>query len=198
MPSPADWDARYLASDIPWDLGGASPLIQRLASEHVEADAQIVIPGCGLAHDVEALAQQGHHVLGLDISPTAVTQANARLRAAELSNAQVILGDFLDNKALPLEGFDVLIEHTCYCAIEPHQRSLYVASASTCLKEGGLLIGAFLDFEGGGPPYGTSQRALRAGFSSDFDILEITAAPEPFGPKDVTQMAAVFRKRARR
>ena len=86
-------------------------------------------------------------------------------------------------------------DSTCYCALEPSYWPDYAQAAARALKPGGLLLGAFLCFEGGGPPFGTSLRALRGQFEPAFDILRLEMAPERFAPKDVPQMEAVFRRR---
>ena len=55
-PTPTEWDARYREGNTPWDLGSHSPLVQRLANARLGTSVDILVPGCGLAHDVEALA----------------------------------------------------------------------------------------------------------------------------------------------
>ena len=194
-PSAPDWDARYRDANTPWDLGGDAALVQRLAVEHLDSGVDILVPGCGRAHDVEALAAEGHRVIGLDIAPTAVRLASERLAEREVTRASVRLGNFLKPADVPAGHFDVLIEHTCYCALKPSHWPDYVKAAARALKPGGLLLGAFLCFEGGGPPFGTSLKALRAQFQPAFDIVRLEMAPERFVPKDVPQMEAVFRRR---
>jgi SAM-dependent methyltransferase len=194
-PIAPDWDARYRDASTPWDLGGHAALIQRLAAQHLAEKSDILVPGCGLAHDVESLAKRGHRVVGLDIAPTAVAQATSRLEARGVESGTVRLGDFLSPDAAPEAAFDALIEHTCYCALAPSRWPHYVAAAARALKPGGLLLGAFLSFDGGGPPFGTSLEALRSQFEPAFEILHLQMAPERFEPKDVPQMEAVFQRR---
>jgi len=194
-PTPTEWDARYREGNTPWDLGSHSALVQRLASARLKTSVDILVPGCGLAHDVEALATKGHRVMGLDIAPTAVTQASERLERLGLTNASVSLGDFLTPAPRYEGSFDALIEHTCYCALEPQQWGTYVQSAWRVLKPGGLLLGSFLAFDGGGPPFGTSPEALRLQFERAFEILHLKLTDERFTPKDVPQMEAVFQRR---
>jgi methyl halide transferase len=197
-PIAPDWDTHYRDANTPWDLGGHAALVQRLAAEHLSPGLDILVPGCGLAHDVEALAQRGHRVTGLDIAPTAVSQASARFAERGLSRASVRLGNFLSTDELPEGHFDALIEHTCYCALDPSLWPGYVQAASHALKPGGLLLGAFLCFDGGGPPFGTSLEALRAQFETAFEIVHLRVAAERFVPKDVPQMEAVFQRRTAR
>ena len=74
------WNDLYAGEIIPpWDLGGASPLLQAAIQRHVPSGGRVLVPGCGLAHDVEAMAAMGFEVTGLDIAPNAVRRASERL-----------------------------------------------------------------------------------------------------------------------
>ncbi|MEZ4469768.1 MAG: methyltransferase domain-containing protein [bacterium] len=70
-------DERYQRGDTPWDLGGPSPVVQRLARDLLTPGMRVLVPGCGRGHDVEALARAGLQVTGLDLSPTALALAAA-------------------------------------------------------------------------------------------------------------------------
>ena len=66
-----------------------------------------------------------------------------------LNDVDVTVMDFLDADFSPggLGVFDMLCEHTFFCAIEPGDRDRYVAAAARALRSGGKLFGAFLDFD---------------------------------------------------
>ena len=53
----------------------APPLRAFLATHPIRG--RVLVPGCGLGHDVRLLAEQGASVVGLDIVPKAVRQAQA-------------------------------------------------------------------------------------------------------------------------
>ena len=150
------WDARYRSGDTPWDLGHASQAVLDVVRRHLEPPARILVPGCGRGWEVEALAHLGFDVVGLDLSPKACAIANQRL--GEYKNAQVEQGDFLYLTEQYHGHFDAVVEHTCYCAIEPESRDAYRDSVSQALTNHGFLLGVFLHFEGGGPPFGTSTQ----------------------------------------
>lgn len=203
------WDPPYHeGARPPWDLGAPNPVVMRLADARLAPGSRLLVPGCGLGHEVIALADRGHRVIGLDVSPTALE----RLRRAlgEHPEVTTAFGDWRrfpdDLEASPASGqpeldapltagFDAVVEHTCYCALDPGDLDAYAAAAARALPPGGLLLGAFLHFDGGGPPWGTSPEALRARFAPRFEILRLEPAPEPFPPAEAAQLEVVLRRR---
>src|SRR6185436_510590 len=76
MNMPTDWESRYRSGDMPWEKGAAHPaLIAFLKSNPVHG--RVLVPGCGLGHDVRALAATADEVVGLDLAPSAVRVAKA-------------------------------------------------------------------------------------------------------------------------
>ena len=71
-----DWDKRYLAGDTPWEKGRAAPPLGELLLKMDPAawgNGPLLVPGCGLGHDVRALAALGRSVLGVDLAATLST-----------------------------------------------------------------------------------------------------------------------------
>lgn len=196
------WNERYLADDFPWDLGRPAAVVQSLAARalgRAEGPKRIIVPGCGRAWDVEALADRGHAVVGLDVAPAALDPARRRIAARDLPGAvELVVGDVLVEPGRAPDGgdgFDGWVEHTCFCALDPAVWPRYVEAAYRRLVPGGALFGAFLHFEGGGPPHGTNPDELRRLFEPRFEI-EMLAPAGTFGPAGVPQLGAIFRRRA--
>jgi len=103
---------------------------------------RVLVPGCGRGHDVRALVTQPNtSVVGLDISTTAIAQAK-ELSSQSTPDMDVsfIVGDFFNLPSKLKRSFDWLVEHTCFCAIAPHQRPDYVLAASSALRTGAFFI----------------------------------------------------------
>ena len=109
----------------------------------------------------------------MDISPSALALARERYG----DGVTWLERDFLDASLATHYPVDLLFEHTCFCAIEPSHRPLYVQAAVRWLVPGGRLIGIFFldppertDGEPG-PPYRTEMRELRQIFTKFFRIV---------------------------
>lgn len=187
------WDARYVERDTPWDLGAPSPVVAAAVRAAIPAPARVLVPGFGYGWDVEALADMGYAVVGLEVSPAAVEAARARI--GPRPDVELVVGDLFDPPASWLGTFDVVAEHTCYCAFEPARWDAYVGVTARLLRPGGAVAGAFLHFAGGGPPFGTDPEDLRARFGPRFTVERIEPWPAPFPPMGCAQLLGVFRVR---
>lgn len=165
------WDERWATRDTPWDLGAAAPPLARaVRSGLVAPPARTLVPGCGAGHDARVFAAAGFDVTGLDISPLAVERARA-LAAGERSTARFEVADVL---ALPesLRGADLVVEHTCFCAIDPRDRDRWVDAVADALRPGGRLLGLFwLIRTESGPPFGATEEEVRARLGRRFRVL---------------------------
>lgn len=180
-----DWESRYRMADTPWDKGEAHPALRRWLATHAGSmTGDVLVPGCGLGHDVRtiAAAEPASRVLGLDIAPSAVAAAS-RLRGPD--NATFREGDLFDLPPVLIGRFDWVWEHTCFCAIDIARRDDYVAAVTRALRPGGRLLGVFyLDPSrgdhrpGGGPPHGCSLHELADRFERQ-GAFQLLAAEVP-------------------
>ena len=107
---------------------------------------------------------------GLDVAPSAVRLSNERFRKNG-SDAVTLQHDFLRQSA-HME-FDYLWEHTLFCAIEPHERELYVNALLRCLKPGGIYLALnYIVCEPDGPPFPVTRAELWRRFLPHFDLID--------------------------
>lgn len=169
---PVDWEEKYQQNDTPWDKGEAAPpLVEYLQSNTLQGD--ILVPGCGAGYDVWQLATQKANITGLDIAPTAIEKAK---RLGEAANIHFQLGDFFNLPSTWHHRFDCIVEHTCFCAIQPSQRKAYVQQAHWALKPGGHLLAIFFIIvdnpAADHPPFPVSPKAIDALFNPHFEMLK--------------------------
>ncbi|WP_269526167.1 methyltransferase domain-containing protein [Coraliomargarita parva] len=188
-----DWNAAYLNDETPWDKGMPSPPLMEFLKRRQIAGT-VLIPGCGLGHDVRLLAGQGAKVLGMDIAPAAVERAR---RVPPVADERFEAADFLTLPDEYVGRFDWVIEHTCLCALDLSQRTEYVESVCRALKPGGYYLAVFYRMiphdDGNGPPFPISEASIDALFGGVFDILERFVPSEsyssrPYGCEEVCYM----------
>src|SRR5215213_8387551 len=125
-----DWEDHYRRGEMPWEKGAPSPgLVDFLAKEPVRG--RVLVPGCGLGHDVRALARTADEIVGIDIAPSAVAAAQAFAKAG---SERYELEDLFALPASWRGTFDWAWEHTCFCAIQPAQRPAYVEAIFEALR----------------------------------------------------------------
>lgn len=180
-----DWDKRYLENDIPWDKGAPAPILANLLSNGVfpslETKPEILVPGCGHGHDVREIAAAGYQTTGIDISGKALQ--TAQFLAQNDKRITYAKEDLFDKDLPDKKCYDLIWEHTCYCAISPGQRAEYVEAVFNLLKPDGVLLGVFFvaEQEKLGPPHMTNREDLLQIFSERFELLW-EKAPEVYYP----------------
>jgi cyclopropane fatty-acyl-phospholipid synthase-like methyltransferase len=156
-----------------------------------------LVPGCGKGHEVRALAGQSDcAAVGLDLSPLAIEEAR-RLAAQAGAAASFIVGDFFHLPSEIKGTFDWLVEHTCFCAIDPLQRADYVLAAASALRAGGKIFGIFYLNPGteSGPPFAVSREELSGLFEPHFTLLEQWTPRESFPDREDREWVAIWQKR---
>lgn len=173
----AFWETLYAEGNRPWDLGEPAPALVAWLKREPAHQGQAIVLGAGRGHDAIALAQAGYDVTAVDFSSTAIAEAG---RLAEAAGARVRLLEQDIFALLPAHAgaYDVVFEHTCFCAIDPAQRDAYVALVHGLLKPGGRLIAVFFTHdEAGGPPFATTAAEVRERFGPRFELAALTPAP---------------------
>ncbi len=165
------WNFRYENCERPgWDLGGASPVLKSSIQQIKLNRSRILVLGCGFGHDAAWLSQQGHSVTGVDFSAKALAQAQNLYGQSER-----LVWSQQDIFSLPesFRGqFDLVFDHTLYCAIDPQRRNELVRAWKFCLHEKGQVLGIFFcTHRPDGPPYGGSEWELRQRFKKEFRFL---------------------------
>ncbi len=163
----AAWDERYRSRELAWDMGMATPPIARTAQSLNLLGKSVLVPGCGRGFEVQLLTKLGANVVGVDFSGLALAEARSLALRALGNKAGGIEWVGADVRKLPLAWtgrFDWVVEHTCFCAIAPKDRGVYLSEMHRVLKPSGQLLGLFfVDFEDpDGPPFGIFQHALRS------------------------------------
>ncbi|PID65864.1 MAG: SAM-dependent methyltransferase [Gammaproteobacteria bacterium] len=170
------WQSRYEQGKIGWDMGCTSPPIKAfIDSELANAsrDLSILIAGAGNAHEAQYLHQQGfNNVTVVDLVRAPLD--NFADNVPTFNKKHLLESDFfaLDEQT---HQFDLSIEQTFFCAIDPERRAEFVQKTYTLLKPRGRLIGLLwdCDFASDEPPFGGSKAEYEALFSEQFELVRL-------------------------
>jgi SAM-dependent methyltransferase len=175
-------------------MNGPTPLVDELlalaVASGLSSPARAAVPGCGYGHDAVRLASLGHDVTGVDFAPLAVAGARARYGEA----VTWVIADWLHDLFPP---FDLVFDHTCFVAFEPHRRTALVTAHAERLRPGGLWLGAFFHTvpAPGVPPFAISEAEVRAHAQERFDVLHLGPATSSHRARAGREFLLVARRR---
>ncbi|MFY9932314.1 MAG: class I SAM-dependent methyltransferase [Streptosporangiaceae bacterium] len=173
MPS---WDGAYTASaPAPWDIGRPQPVFVRLAEQGL-LSGQVLDSGCGTGEHTLLAAEHGADAVGVDLSPRAVELARAKAADRGLA-VRFEVADALELAGLGL-AFDAIIDSGVFHVFDDSDRSRYVVSLASALRDGGHChLLCFSDRQPGTcGPRRVSQDELRAAFAQGWEFVRLEAA----------------------
>lgn len=174
------WENRYQNNEIPWDIGYPSPALSAYFQNIQNKDLKILIPGAGNSHEAEWLWNNGFtNIWVLDISPTALE--NFQKRLPDFPKSQLLQNDFFQFE----DTYDLILEQTFFCALNPELRGDYVKAMHQLLKEEGKLVGLLFDFPltEAGPPFGGSKEEYEKLFGAYFKIFRLEKSYNSIKPR---------------
>lgn len=165
------WENKYKTNKIGWDLGEVSPPLKTYFDQLTHKSLKILIPGGGNSYEAEYLFNNGFkNVFVVDLSKTALE--NIQKRIPDFPTSQLILGNFFDLE----DSFDLIIEQTFFCAINPSLRKKYASKMNNLLSDKGKLVGLLFDakLNDDHPPFGGNREEYIPYFEPYFslDIME--------------------------
>ncbi len=173
--SPTAWENRYLQGTTGWDLGQPAPALSQWVESQgpPENAASAIVLGAGRGYDALLFARQGFRVTAVDFAHSALAALAQEAAATHLS--LTLLEQDIFSLLPEWQGqFDYVVEHTCFCALDPSLRPAYVHLTTNLLAPQGELLAVFFTHDRpGGPPFGISIPELRALFIPYFEMLSL-------------------------
>ncbi|MEO0041008.1 MAG: hypothetical protein RL329_456 [Bacteroidota bacterium] len=190
----AYWENRYQQQDTVWDLKQVSPPLKFYINQLKNKDLRILIPGCGNAHEAAYLLERGFtNITLIDIAPTMVDALKQQFKAHPA--IKVVLGDFFE---LPFEQqgmYDLILEQTFFCALNPILRPTYVEKMHQLLVSNGKLVGVlFQVFFEKNPPFGGSKQEYRPLFEPFFQIKILENCENSYIKRQGSELFMILQK----
>ncbi len=163
------WSDIYKNEDPGWELNEASPPVKNFLPKLKLSRQRVLVLGCGSGNDAAMFASQGHIVTAVDFSSEALARAKVKYGHLEIKFVEA------DAFKLPQEftgAFDLVFEHTCFCAVEPSRRNELVKVWKRVLAPRGHLLGIFFNmYKIQGPPWGATEWELNERLKKHFRIF---------------------------
>lgn len=188
----AFWDNRYLMEQTGWDIGEVSPPLKGYFNQLKDKTISILIPGCGNAYEAGYLMEMGfENVTLIDISGILVKELQRKFVHYLDKRLHIMEGNFFTLH----QKFDLIIEQTFFCTIEPLLRRQYVSKMFELLNPGGKLVGLLFNRDfGGGPPFGGSLNEYRELFWKDWEIKTLAPCYNSIAPRAGSELFFIVQR----
>lgn len=188
----AYWQQKYENESTGWDIGHISTPLKMYFEQLYDTSISILIPGGGNSYEAEFLYKSGFkNIFILDIAKHPLY--NFKQRVPDFPKDQIIHADFFNHKG----KYDLIVEQTFFCALDPHFRKKYATKIYELLKKNGVLAGLLFDFPltKTGPPFGGSTDEYKKTFSSLFNIKVLKSAYNSEADRAGKELFIIFEKR---
>ncbi len=185
------WEERYESATTNWDIGEISTPLKAYIDHLKDKNCRILIPGAGNAYELDYLIENGfQNVFVMDYAKHPLDAIIKRNKALE---KHVIQDDFFNHNGT----YDLIIEQTFFCALQPSLRSNYVAKMYDLLSKKGKISGLLFNFPltEEGPPFGGSQEEYINLFSNTFSIKILDIAYNSIKPRANKELFFTFEKK---
>jgi SAM-dependent methyltransferase len=186
------WQTRYTNAETGWDLGTVSPPLKAYAEQLPRHNIKILIPGAGNAYEAEFLHRSGFtEVYVADIAEAPLKALKQRV--PDFPDDHLLHQDFFELQ----DTFELIMEQTFFCAIDPKLRPSYAKKCAELLKPGGKLVGLLFNtvFEKPGPPFGGSAEEYRTYFEPYFHFRTFAPAYNSVKPRAGRELFMILEKK---
>lgn len=186
---PDFWHARWRNSEIGFHQEEINLHLQTLwAQTGAAAGCTVFVPLCGKSRDLLWLREQGHPVLGVEISPIAVEaffqenglEARQSPQGAftrwEYEGLAILCGDFFDLRPADLAGVGATYDRASLIALPPTLRARYGEQFARLLPVAMPTLLVTLEYpqqEMDGPPFSVSEEEVRQLFEPQRQVTRL-------------------------
>jgi len=186
------WEERYQKGEISWNVGNITTPIKEYIDQLTDKNIKILIPGAGNGYEFDYLIEKEFkNSFVVDYAETPLE--NIKKRIPDLDENQIINTDFFELK----EKYDLIIEQTFFCALNPELRKRYVQKMKSLLNPKGKIVGLLFQFPltTEGPPFGGSTEEYSALFLNDFSIITMETASNSIKARAGKELFIIFEKK---
>jgi thiopurine S-methyltransferase len=186
---PAFWHARWQQGQIGFHQAEVNPyLLQHSAALGPARGLRVLVPLCGKTLDLAWLAEQGHEVVGVELSPLAVEAFFADRGVAPVTQQagpfisyrgvgiEILCGDVFALDAERAGPLSAVFDRAALVALPSPLRERYVQLIADLLPAGARLLLVTFEYEPAeiaGPPFSVTEATVRALYEPHFEITRL-------------------------
>jgi thiopurine S-methyltransferase len=203
------WLQRWESGDTGWHHQEFNPhLLSCWGGLQAPPGCTVLVPLCGKSRDMVWLAEQGHSVIGIELSPLAVAaffEENGLTPAREVQDDfdvwqagpyRILCGDIFRLQPQHVAGVQALYDRASLVAFNPEQRRNYAALLRNLLGADCRMLLVAMDYpqaEMQGPPHAVNQAEVETLFGQTFsvellDSLDLLAASDRYADRGLSRL----------
>ena len=171
----------------------------------LQGNENVLVPLCGKSLDMIWLANQGHSVLGIELSPKALAEflSENDLTAEPIEQGNhcgykmpdmtLLCGDFFHLTAEQCADIHVVYDRAALVALPPEMRKQYVTHLQTILPAGSQFLLVTIEYDQSvmsGPPFSVTEQEVRTLFEPFATVTKVEEVP--FSRKGTNALEKVF------
>lgn len=180
------WLRRWQENAIGWHHEEYNPhLLGFWGLLAVPAGSRVLVPLCGKSRDLVWLSEHGYRILGVELSPLAVSaffaeqglepdvEEGERFERWQAEDFEILCGDVFQLQPGELKGVAAVYERASLVALDPQQRRRYADLLTRLLPSGCRVLLVTMDYpqhEMAGPPYSVTGAEVKELFEEQFEI----------------------------
>ncbi len=183
-----DWQEHWKSNEHPFHLTSVNPFLECYWQKlKLPANGHVLVPLCGKSQDLLWLAQQGHQVTGVEISPIACETFFSENRLPfeqqqqdefiHYDNEKIVLlcGDFFRLDPILVTDISAVYDRAALIALPPALHQRYVKQLTKFMAKGSEMLLIVIDSNDltQEHPYPLNTADIHNLFCKDFAINEI-------------------------
>lgn len=192
------WQQKWQTQDTRWHQPAAHPLLQAYASRlKLRKGDTILVPLCGKTKDMIWLAEQGYHVIGVEISPIACDDFFSEWQVSvtkksvgsfihyQHQDLEIYCGDIFDLTAQQLPSIQAIFDCRALVALPEALHQRYLQHLFDCAGQEALLFLLTVESTSKviGPPFSVNEDAVRTLLAGHRRIELLARTINPVVPK---------------
>lgn len=199
------WHERWAEREIGFHQQEINSFLQRYWSKlELPRESRVLVPLCGKSTDMVWLAQQGHSVIGVELSEMAVQEFFEELKVAPavdetgpfkryaVDNIELLVGDFFALTAQDLADVAAVYDRAALVALPPEMRRDYAKLLTSLLPaqvQALLITFEYRPGDAEGPPFSIAADEVDSLFQDRCNISKLDSQYFDLRGVDATEHA---------